>query len=895
MTLDRARRDRAPHDEAGFTLAELIVSIAIEAIIFGALATAFVVLLHGGTSINENLARSSDARFAANYLISDARNSSGPEISLINTTLCPDPTPPVAGTPVAVALFGWNNRSSTGVVTANLSNYVLVNSALLRRHCEGGVLVGDQVLATNIGSVTVACAPNLDCSGDPTSITVTITETAETVVHPGAPVIPPYSYTLTAAFRQRQSDGRALPASTRHPLILLGGGCTAGGSTGILMTGAAFMRVYGEAYINTMDSGACNAMNLQNSGVFRAGSTSILTGGSCVDSGTSVCPPATAYSPALTDPFAGLPVPPTTGMASQAGCPSGKAQPGVYAANLTFGSSNCELQTGIYVLRAGFNLGNGAQVTTAPGGVLIYMTGGAFNVGGGAALTLTALATGPYADVALWQAAADTSPITFSNGGALRFNGAIYGPKAQLVITGNAQTPYATSIVVQTIWLSNSGGITIGDASPTPLSTNASPPTGAWTVNRAFPTTTMVPAGGDGNYTVSMTGLPAGMAFNPTTLVLSGTPTTVGTTSATIKVKDDLGDDPIAVAYPITINTAPSITTASPLADAEVTDSYLAGISTSAGTTPFIWSQSDLPAGLAMSMTTGAITGTPTASGAFTVVVTLTDASGAAVSKSLALAITPAPSITTGSLPGGQKSLAYSTTLAGSGGTTPYSWSAPGLPSGLTLNATSGVISGTPNGAAGTTSFTVTLTDGVGGTMSKNLSILIADQPSVVSVALTNGSGTAGTIDTGDKVTIVYSSQMSVAGFCSTWTNNAADQALIANNDVTVSISNSTTDVLTVTSAACPSFTIGSINLASAAYVSVAATFKGTGTGVSKINWTTATRTLVITLGTKATGTVANVTTLVSPVYTAAGSIKDPSGAIVGNSTFTASPAAQRF
>ncbi|MDQ1474926.1 MAG: hypothetical protein QOE62_155, partial [Actinomycetota bacterium] len=862
MNLDRLRRTRdrmrspasgrTPHDEAGFTLAELIVSIAIEAVIFGALATAFVVLLRGGTSINENLARSSDARFAANYIINDARNSSGPEISLVDTTSCPDPTPPVAGTPVAVARFGWDNRSSAGVVTANVSNYVLVSGSLLRRHCKGGILVGDLVLATNIGSATVACAPNLDCTGDPTSITVTITETAETVVNPGAPVIPPYSYTLTAAFRQRQSDGRALPASTRHPLILLGGGCTAGASTGILVTGAASMRVYGAAFINTTDSGTCNAMNLQNSGAFQAGSTSILNGGSCVDSGASVCPPTTAYSPALTDPFAGLPVPSTTGMANQAGCPSGKAQPGVYAANLTFGSSNCELQTGIYVLRAGFSLGNGAQVTTAPGGVLIYMTGGAFNVGGGAALTLTSLTTGPYADVALWQAATDTSPITFSNGGALRFNGAIYGPKAQLVITGNAQTPYATAIVVQTISLSNSGGIMVGDPSPIPLSITASPPTSAWTVNRAFPTTTLVPAGGDGNYTVSMTGLPAGMAFNPITLVLSGTPTTAGTTSATIKVKDDLGDNAITVAYPITVNAVPSITTVSPLPDGEVTDAYLAGISTSGGTNPFIWSQTGLPGGLAMSSTTGAITGTPTASGPFTVAVTLTDASGTAVSKSFGLTITTAPSITTASLPSGEKSLAYSTTLTGSGGTTPYSWSAPGLPSGVTLNTTSGAIFGTPNGTPGTTSFTVTLTDAVGGTVSQNLSIVVADQPNVVSVALTNGTGTAGTIEAGDKVTIVYSAPMSVAGFCSAWTNNAADQSLVANNDVTVSISNSTTDVLTVTSAVCPSFTLGSINLASAAYVSAATTFKGTGTGVSKINWTAATRTLVITLGTRA-------------------------------------------
>jgi hypothetical protein len=414
-------------------------------------------------------------------------------------------------------------------------------------------------------------------------------------------------------------------------------------------------------------------------------------------------------------------------------------------------------------------------------------------------------------------------------------------------------------------------------------------------VNRAFPTTAMVPAGGDGNYTVTVTGLPAGMSFNPATLIVSGTPTAGGATTATITLKDGLGDTFAPQAYPITVNPAPAITTVSPLPTAEVTDPYLAGISTSGGTTPFIWSQAGLPAGLTMSSTTGAITGTPTESGPFTVAVTLTDASGTAVSKSFGLAITTAPSITTASLPSGEKSLAYSTTLTGSGGTAPYSWSAPGLPSGVTLNTTSGAIFGTPNGTPGTTSFIVTLTDAVGGTVSQNLSIVIADQPSIVSVALTNGSGTAGTIDAGDKVTIVYSTQMSVAGFCSTWTNNAADQALIADNDVTVSISNSTTDVLTVTSALCPSLTLGSINLASAAYVSVAATFRGTGTGVSKINWTTATRTLVITLGTKATGTVANVTTLVSPVYTSAGSIKDPAGAIVGNSPFTASPAAKRF
>ena len=121
----RTRR-RAPHDESGFTLAELIVAITIEVVIFGALATAFVVVLNGGSSVNENLGKSADARFAANYIISDARNSSGPEISLTDIASCPDPTPPVAGPPTPVARFNWNATNPNGSTTANIADYVLV-------------------------------------------------------------------------------------------------------------------------------------------------------------------------------------------------------------------------------------------------------------------------------------------------------------------------------------------------------------------------------------------------------------------------------------------------------------------------------------------------------------------------------------------------------------------------------------------------------------------------------------------------------------------------------------------------------------------------------------------------------------------------------------------------
>jgi len=84
--------------------------------------------------------------------------------------------------------------------------------------------------------------------------------------------------------------------------------------------------------------------------------------------------------------------------------------------------------------------------------------------------------------------------------------------------------------------------------------------------------------------------------------------------------------------------------------------------------------------------------------------------------------------ITTASLPGGTVSSAYSQTLTVTGGTGTKTWSiATGtLPAGLTLAASTGVISGTPT-AAGTSNFTVQVVDSVTpGSVQKPLSIVIA-------------------------------------------------------------------------------------------------------------------------------------------------------------------------
>src|SRR5271165_453883 len=108
----------------------------------------------------------------------------------------------------------------------------------------------------------------------------------------------------------------------------------------------------------------------------------------------------------------------------------------------------------------------------------------------------------------------------------------------------------------------------------------------------------------------------------------------------------------------------------------------------------------------------------------------------------------PAPlAIVTGSnLPGGIATSAYSATLLASGGQPPYSWqvTAGSLPSGLTLSSTGGTIAGTP-AAAGTTMFTITVTDSASGVQSQAFSIAVA--PAGTGITITNTgfpNGTAG-------------------------------------------------------------------------------------------------------------------------------------------------------
>ena len=143
-------------------------------------------------------------------------------------------------------------------------------------------------------------------------------------------------------------------------------------------------------------------------------------------------------------------------------------------------------------------------------------------------------------------------------------------------------------------------------------------------VGSAYPSgTTLAATGGVTPYaswTVTSGSLPGGLSLASATGVISGTPTSAGTSNFTVKVTDAQANSKTA-SLSITVNAILQITTASPLPAGEVGATYT-GVTLAAtgGVPPYTtWSVTtgSLPGGLTLNSATGAITGTPTASGSF--------------------------------------------------------------------------------------------------------------------------------------------------------------------------------------------------------------------------------------------------------------------------------------
>ncbi len=138
---------------------------------------------------------------------------------------------------------------------------------------------------------------------------------------------------------------------------------------------------------------------------------------------------------------------------------------------------------------------------------------------------------------------------------------------------------------------------------------------------------------------------------------------------------------------------------------------------------PYTFSATGLPAGLTMS-STGTISGTPSVTGAFTYTVTVTDNAGHSGSVNCSITVIPPPSAACIAITAIEGVPITPVTMTGTGGVGgPYTFSATGLPTGLTMSST-GTISGTST-VSGTFTYTVTVTDSAGNTGTLNCSVTV--------------------------------------------------------------------------------------------------------------------------------------------------------------------------
>ncbi len=279
---------------------------------------------------------------------------------------------------------------------------------------------------------------------------------------------------------------------------------------------------------------------------------------------------------------------------------------------------------------------------------------------------------------------------------------------------------------------------------PLSVTTTALP---AGTVNYGY-STMLAAAGGVLPYSWSITsgGLPPGVNLDPSSGVISGTPTTTGTYPFTAQVTDS-ESPPANASAPLSITVNATLSqltiTTTTLPSGTQNSPYNANLAATGGVTPYTWSivSGSLPSGLSLNSSTGAIAGTPSGAGAsnFTVKVTDSNTPPATATQPLSITISPAVplSISTTTLPAGTAGTAYSAPITAIGGVYPYTWSviSGSLPSGLTLGSSSGVISGTPQNA-GQSNFTVQVVDSETPPVSATAQLSITINP--------NGSGNPG-------------------------------------------------------------------------------------------------------------------------------------------------------
>jgi hypothetical protein len=286
--------------------------------------------------------------------------------------------------------------------------------------------------------------------------------------------------------------------------------------------------------------------------------------------------------------------------------------------------------------------------------------------------------------------------------------------------------------------------ITVNNVAPD-ISYSASPYT--YTNGTVIPTLTPANSGGAIVSCAISPAQPAGLSFSTTSCILSGTPTAASSsTNYTITATNTGGSSTAIIAIQVN-NAAPTISY-SPSTDTFMKGTAITTVTPTlgGGTVTACSSSPALPPGLAISNTTCAITGTPTATVAAASYTITATSSGGSASAVLTLTVNDAlPVISyTGSPYTYTTGTAISlNTPTSTGGAITACSSSPTLPTGLSLSSAC-AISGTPTAVSSSTAYTITASS-TGGTGTATINITVNSPAPVISYSASPYTYTNGT------------------------------------------------------------------------------------------------------------------------------------------------------
>ena len=271
--------------------------------------------------------------------------------------------------------------------------------------------------------------------------------------------------------------------------------------------------------------------------------------------------------------------------------------------------------------------------------------------------------------------------------------------------------------------------------------------------------TTTLTAGTRGSFTVTTTGspsptlsevgsLPSGVTFDITTGVLSGIPGagTGGTYNITFTASNGIGSNAVQN-FTLTVNESPTVTSGnSTTFTVGAAGSFM--VMATGVPAPTLSESGALPSGVTFNTATGVLSGTPATGtvGTYNISFTATNGVGTDAVQNFTLTINVGPAISSGNITTFTVGAIGTFTIIATGSPTPTFSESGALPSGVTFNTATGVLSGTPaTGTAGTYNISFTASNGVESDAVQSFTLTVNEVAAITSGNLTTFTvGTAG-------------------------------------------------------------------------------------------------------------------------------------------------------